>query len=133
MSLGKRLTQLRKKRNLTQGELANVLKVSRGAVSMWEIDQRTPDPLILQRIADYFGVSVDYLLGRSTPNQPRSLQEKVFDPTYEPTEVDLEDFLKVANIRFHGDIIATEDKEKLLRIAEILWEERRKDEIEKRK
>lgn len=66
MSLGKRITQLREKLNMTQEELAKSLKVSRGAVSMWEIDHRTPDIHILQRIADFFDVSLDYLsLGRT--------------------------------------------------------------------
>ncbi len=68
MRLGERLIQLRKERNMTQEDLAKSLKVSRGAVSMWEINQRTPDPETLQRLADFFGCSVDYLLGRvNTP------------------------------------------------------------------
>jgi repressor LexA len=53
---------------MTQEDLAKSLKVSRGAVSMWEINQRTPDPETLQKLADFFGCSVDYLLGRvNTP------------------------------------------------------------------
>lgn len=65
MTLGKRLIELRKKHNLTQNDLAKSLSVSRGAISMWEINQRTPDTETLKQIADLFNISVDWLLGRS--------------------------------------------------------------------
>ncbi|MGB9661917.1 MAG: helix-turn-helix domain-containing protein [Moorellaceae bacterium] len=119
-----RLVQLRKERGLSQYQLANLLGFSRGQISNYEQGTREPDYDTLKKIADFFNVSTDYLLGRT--NDPRSLKEKVFDPTYEPTEVDLEELLKEANIRFMGERLATQDKEKLLQIARILWEERRK-------
>lgn len=59
----KRLISLRKSRKLTQIELAKMLGISRGALSMYEIGQREPDLATLQRIADFFSVSTDYLLG----------------------------------------------------------------------
>ncbi|MCS5696073.1 hypothetical protein [Desulfofundulus thermocisternus] len=43
-----------------------------------------------------------------------------------PTEVDLEELLEIANIRFMGERMAREDREKPLQIAKIIWEERRK-------
>ncbi|MFX4261030.1 helix-turn-helix domain-containing protein [Pelotomaculum propionicicum] len=61
----KRLISLRKSKKLTQIKLAKILKISRGALSMYEIGQREPDYATLQRIADYFNVSTDYLLGRT--------------------------------------------------------------------
>jgi len=60
---------------MTQEDLAKSLKVSRGAVSMWEINQRTPDPETLQRLADFFGCSVDYLLGRT--DDPHTPEQKI--------------------------------------------------------
>ncbi|MGB9860559.1 MAG: helix-turn-helix domain-containing protein [Moorellaceae bacterium] len=119
-----RLKKLREEKQIGRDELAKALKLSYWAIAKYETGERTPDPETLQRLADFFGCSVDYLLGRT--NDPRSLKEKVFDPTYEPTEVDLEELLKEANIRFMGERLATQDKEKLLQIARILWEERRK-------
>ncbi|MDD5486939.1 MAG: helix-turn-helix domain-containing protein [Dehalococcoidales bacterium] len=64
MSFAKRLKQLRNsyRPKIYQKELADALGVSRQAITMWETGQRTPDPKMLQRIADYFDVSVDYLL-----------------------------------------------------------------------
>ena len=43
MTIGERLLKLRKERNLSQEEFANVLNVSRQTVSKWETDQSTPD------------------------------------------------------------------------------------------
>lgn len=119
-----RIKQLREDKGLTQEELAKALGIARPTLASWEIGRREPDFETTTKIADFFGVSVDYLLGRT--DDPRSLKEKVFDPTYEPTEVDLEELLQIADIRFMGEKLAKQDKDKLLQIARILWEERRK-------
>ena len=59
-----RLKSLRKSKNLTQTALATILHLSHGAVAMWETNKRQPDNDTLGRLADFFGVSIDYLLGR---------------------------------------------------------------------
>lgn len=64
-TLAERLVQLRKARGLNQRELAQALCVSPGAVGLWETGSRFPSPELLEKIADYFGVTIDYLLGRS--------------------------------------------------------------------
>ena len=61
--LNERIKQLRIDRNLTQVELAKKLSVSKQAVSNWENDNIQPSIEMLIRIADYFSVSTDYLLG----------------------------------------------------------------------
>ncbi len=66
----KRLRELRELRNLTQGDLAKELKVSQSTIAMWESGKRDPDTEALHRIADYFGVSTDYLIGRSNSPHP---------------------------------------------------------------
>jgi transcriptional regulator with XRE-family HTH domain len=50
---------------MTQEDLAKILKVSRATVGRYETDERFPDKDILKKIADFFDVSVDYLLGRT--------------------------------------------------------------------
>ncbi len=62
---GKRLKRLRNDKEITQKELAKYLGVSDRSVGYYETGQRTPPPDILKKIADFFGVSVDYLLGRT--------------------------------------------------------------------
>ena len=53
---------MRKQRGLTQEQIAETLGVSCQAVSKWETNSSYPDISLLPIIADYFGVSVDYLL-----------------------------------------------------------------------
>lgn len=65
MSLGKTLASLRKEIKLTQHQLASALKITRGALSMYELDKREPDNSTLIKISDYFDVSTDYLLGKT--------------------------------------------------------------------
>ncbi|WP_117168841.1 helix-turn-helix domain-containing protein [Paraliobacillus sediminis] len=66
---GKRLRELRNEKKLTQSELGKIINVSKVSVSGYESGDRTPDTDNLRRLADYFGVTSDYLLGRSdNPN-----------------------------------------------------------------
>lgn len=65
MSYGNRIAELRRKRNLTQEELANHLKISRAALSHYEQNRREPDFGTLNSIANYFKVTIDYILGRT--------------------------------------------------------------------
>lgn len=58
-----RLRELRTARNITQVELARNLSVSKQSVSNWENDNILPSIEMLVKIADYFSVSTDYLLG----------------------------------------------------------------------
>lgn len=58
-----KLNSLRKEKRLTQNELATVLSVDRRSISNWEKAVREPDYDMLLKIAKYFEVSVDYLLG----------------------------------------------------------------------
>ncbi|APA01586.1 helix-turn-helix domain-containing protein [Bacillus velezensis] len=60
--LGKRITSLRKKANLTQEQLATKLNITRSALSQYELGTRNPDYDLLIKIADFFDVSIDYLL-----------------------------------------------------------------------
>ncbi|OZV13554.1 hypothetical protein CIW83_03130 [Tissierella sp. P1] len=63
--IGKRIKTLRNERNLLQKDLAEQLNLSQQTISLYESEKRQPDYQILQSIADFFNVSVDYLLGRT--------------------------------------------------------------------
>lgn len=58
------LQQLRKAAKLTQDDMADVLRVPKRTYGSWERNERQPDFETLCKIADYFEVSTDYLLGR---------------------------------------------------------------------
>ena len=65
MSIGERITELRKIQNLSQGQLAQAMDVSRQAVSKWENDLSCPDITLLPQLARLFGVTTDELLGNT--------------------------------------------------------------------
>lgn len=62
MTLGDKLSKLRKEKNYTQEQLADILGVSRQSVSKWESDNAYPETDKLIRISELFGCSLDYLL-----------------------------------------------------------------------
>ena len=65
MPFSARLVQLRKSRALTQKQLATELGISELAIQHYEAQRRKPAYDILIALADYFDVSLDYLVGRS--------------------------------------------------------------------
>ncbi|MFR1708160.1 MAG: helix-turn-helix domain-containing protein [Clostridium sp.] len=99
-TLGIRLKELRKKHGLTQKALADILLIDNSSISKYENDKAIPENELLQRIADFFSVSVDYLLGRSDiPSSTKSTIdnlelnskdkkdiEKIFNSTLESLE-----------------------------------------------
>lgn len=65
MDFSARLLFLRKSRGLTQKQLADALALSEIAIQNYEARRRRPAFDVLLALADYFGVSLDYLVGRS--------------------------------------------------------------------
>lgn len=62
--LHQRIVEMRKKRHKTQEALAKQIGVTRSALSQYELGSRQPDYETIKRMADYFEVSTDYLLGK---------------------------------------------------------------------
>jgi transcriptional regulator with XRE-family HTH domain len=62
MELSERIQKLRKSRNIERKQLAIDLDVSYSSLSKYESGERTPDYLMIKKIASYFDVSTDYLL-----------------------------------------------------------------------
>ena len=61
MSVGERITQLRKEQNISQVQLADMLSVSRQAVSKWENDLSVPDSSKMIRLAEVLDTDIEYL------------------------------------------------------------------------
>lgn len=78
IEFSRNLKALRTKKGVTQQQLANTLRVDKTSISKWENGSNYPNQNIQVMIADYFGVSVDYLLGRDTPTT-KSIDDKIFD------------------------------------------------------
>ncbi len=65
MEFSTRLTSLRKERKLLQADVANKVGIARATYGAYEQGSRQPDFDTLEKLADFFGVSLDYLLGRT--------------------------------------------------------------------
>ena len=70
------LKKLRKNKGLTQVQFAQIFNISSGTIAMWETNKRIPDTSMLIKIAEFFNVTVDYLLGKYNT----SSDEKIKDP-----------------------------------------------------
>lgn len=62
-----RLKDLRESKGISQKQLADFLNVSQGSIGNWESGIREPNFATVEKIANYFNVSVDYIMGRETP------------------------------------------------------------------
>ena len=74
MIFGERLKGLRKERNITQDELGTIIGLSGRAIGYYETGERFPPEDILNKIADYFDVTMDYLLGRPDRRDPTIIE-----------------------------------------------------------
>lgn len=115
MTTGQRIAALRKERSMTQPMLAEKMNVSQSTVTSWENDRRgiTNDDLV--KLADMFGVTTDYILGKN--NTPKWATEK--------DSLDLKEVLdgKIQpSFNFGGEDITDDDRAKLnLAITQIFW------------
>ena len=104
-----RIKELRKERKMTQRQLADILFVDCSSVTKWETGKSNPDFKKQQELANFFNVSIDYLLGNSdTPTLP----DKKAIPQYPNIrEIRLKKFPIIGKIACGKPIFANEDKE----------------------
>lgn len=69
MIIGERIAQLRKSRSMSQFQLAKTLNIATSTLGMYETNKRKPNMEMLEKLADFFGVSIDYLLGREASDK----------------------------------------------------------------
>ncbi|GGK32982.1 transcriptional regulator [Caldalkalibacillus thermarum] len=79
MTFAERLKKLRKNHDLTQQKLADHLGLKRPTYAKYETGENQPDPDTLKKIADFFNVSVDYLLGRTDDPTPPGVNTVFYD------------------------------------------------------
>ncbi|MDA7028652.1 helix-turn-helix transcriptional regulator [Bacillus sp. CLL-7-23] len=113
--LGDRLRELRESRKLTQDKLAEVLGISRGTYAHYEINKRKPDYDTLIQIAEFFEVTVDYLLGK--PKSESVVKEEkasyeIDDPDLQIAFKDATDFSEEARQQAIDFIKFLKEKEK---------------------
>ncbi len=71
---GSRIKTLREEKGLKQEELAKILSIAPSTIGMYERNAREPNDDITLKLAEYFSVSTDYLLGKSDIRNPEELQ-----------------------------------------------------------
>ena len=75
--MAKTIARLRRERGMTQEALAERIGVSPQTVSKWETQATCPDVALLPVLADVFGVSLDYLVGRTNVETSPEVEEAV--------------------------------------------------------
>ena len=96
--------ELRKQKGLTQIELAKMVNVQQTTVSKWEVGRAVPDYPVLLKLAELYGVSVDYLLGREaiTPEERAAGVTATKKVSITPIEEDMLEFFRKVGIK-HGE------------------------------
>ena len=88
MDFAQRVTQLRKNKHLTGEQLGNILGITKTGISYWENGRSVPDNEMLLKLADFFDVSIDYLLGKT------DIETKIDKSTYYGDYDEVVEYLK---------------------------------------
>ena len=104
VTMGERIKQLRKENGMTQTALAEALGVTKGTVSTWETNSRTPSFETLNTMSDIFKRSFDYIMGKSDDASPRMQgEEEMENLALSQVEDDLTEYaLKYARLDSYG-------------------------------
>ncbi len=109
MSLGSRLKEYRRIKKVTQEQLSNDLKINRSTYAKYETNENEPDLDTIQKLADYFSVSINDLVGK----KPES---NVYELSKQKTEFIIREIVKKYNL----DLTEEGIKEKLEAIIKLV-------------
>jgi len=113
-----RLKELREKAGYSQYAFAAKFGVAQSTVGNWESGAREPNLDTIKRVADFFQVSIDYLLGNDPADKNKSTaQNKQCDLTYDE---------KTYNILIKVKELTPENRDKLLEMAKFFKEQQNK-------
>lgn len=88
-----RFKELRKTKNLSQQKLADILGISKSSVNMYERGEREPGLEMVEKIADFFNVDIDYLFGKSDISNRALTQSYPLPDIPSPSETDPDMFV----------------------------------------
>lgn len=103
-TMGERIKELRKASGMTQTELAEKMGVTKGTVSTWETNSRTPSFNTLNQLCELFDKSMGYVTGQSDiPGHSRIMEEEAVDLAQSEVEEELTEYaLKFARLDEFG-------------------------------
>ncbi len=85
--LSENIKKARNDRHLSQRALADIIGVSQQTVGSWEVGRTSPDNEMLKKLASFFNVSVDYLLGRTDEPQGTGFQKGLLGDTTQDSHI----------------------------------------------
>ena len=101
-NIGYRISELRKQAGMSQFQLAKVLDIATSTLGMYETGKREPSLKVMNRIANYFNVTTDYLLGRPDKKDDNTKTADIDDDdvifTYEGRQIPKEDLELIRRI-----------------------------------
>jgi transcriptional regulator with XRE-family HTH domain len=112
MDYGTRIAELREKRGWKQEELAQILGITRAALSHYEKNRRKPDFDTLTKLANLFGVSIDYLIGR-IPHTQNDMDPDV-KQFIDHLELSDKDILSRFNLMIDGRSLSEEEAKRFI-------------------
>jgi transcriptional regulator with XRE-family HTH domain len=116
MTFGDRLRTLRNERKLLQSQFGDIFGLSQSAIGAYERNEREPSLSHIVAFADYYGVSVDFLLCRT--NERLTVKDYLTQRKYDYAEL-----LNNHNVVFNGYDFADNDKQKLIDVATgLFWD-----------
>lgn len=126
------LKELRKLKDVKQEDVAKAIGISKSGYGYYEQGRSMPDPEMLLKLAEYFNVSVDYLLGNSDIKEPQNMDiPQEYTDKYKVTKRDLkqhDDVLEHVQAFMMDDKADDEDKEKLVAtINKLYWDSKTKN------
>lgn len=112
MKFGNRITDLRNARHLTQEELSTKLGITRASLSHYENNRREPDHETTQKLADFFNVSMDYLMGRH--NDPDAVLNPEVRDFVDSLELSDQEIMNKFNLTIDGKKISPEEAKRFI-------------------
>ncbi|MEK3785710.1 MULTISPECIES: helix-turn-helix domain-containing protein [Paenibacillus] len=112
MNYGTRIAELREELGLKQEELAHTLGITRAALSHYEKNRRKPDFEMLMKLANLFGVSIDYIIGRTTHKNttlPSEMQQFI-----DQLELSDKDILNRFNLTIDGRSLSEDEARRFI-------------------
>lgn len=112
LMLLERVKKLANERKMTIAELERKLDFGQGSIRKW--DKQSPSAERLNKVADYFEVSVDYLLGKTDKRRYYELTEKEKNDIAVQAEELIEGLTNGENLNFYGEPATKDQKDRLL-------------------
>lgn len=111
MTFSKKLKQLREERGKTQQDIADILGVGRPTIAGYETKGKQPDYDKLKILANYFDVTIDYLLGRTDIRKPLNSNNSTTETLYcfdlkgipKETIKQIEDYIEYIKTKYSAD------------------------------